>query len=86
MGEIDARYEEEYNAAHIIDLTSNDPQVQKIDFAKEADNASFSTVVLYCRSSVTNFLGSAGARGDMLKKKASELLRPQEGSYITHAI
>ena len=75
VGAIVARYEEEYNATH-IDLGSNDPQVQKIDFfdfAKEAGNASFSTVVL---SLVVNFVGSAGARGDMLKK-ASELLRPQ---------
>jgi 25S rRNA (adenine2142-N1)-methyltransferase len=75
VGAIVARYEEEYNATH-IDLTSKDPQVQKIDFfdfAKKADDASFSTVVL---SLVVNFVGSAGARGDMIKK-ASELLRPQ---------
>jgi 25S rRNA (adenine2142-N1)-methyltransferase len=77
VGAIVARYEEEYNATH-IDLTSNDPQVQKIDFfdfAKktQADNVYFTTVVL---SLVVNFVGSARARGDMLQK-ASELLRPQ---------
>jgi 25S rRNA (adenine2142-N1)-methyltransferase len=77
VGAIVARYEEEYNATH-IDLTSKDLHVQKIDFfdfAKEAqaDQVSFSTVVL---SLVVNFVGSAQARGDMLKK-ASELLRPQ---------
>jgi 25S rRNA (adenine2142-N1)-methyltransferase len=75
VGAIVARYGKEDNATH-IDLASNDPNVQKIDFfdfAKEADDATFSTVVL---SLVVNFVGSAGARGDMLKK-ASELLRPQ---------
>jgi 25S rRNA (adenine2142-N1)-methyltransferase len=77
VGAIVARYEEEYNATH-IDLTSTDPQVQKIDFfdfakKSQADNVSFSTVVL---SLVVNFVGSARARGDMLRK-ASELLRPQ---------
>jgi 25S rRNA (adenine2142-N1)-methyltransferase len=77
VGAIVARYDDEYNATH-IDLTSKDPDVQKIDFfdfvkEAQADQVSFSTVVL---SLVVNFVGSAQARGDMLKK-ASELLRPE---------